>query len=136
MRVHTGRANRGATLIEFALIAVLMMLVIFASFEFGRMLLVYSSIANAAHVACRYAITHGGSNSQAATLDEIRTVAKNFAGTAPLNIANLRITVSPTPPLGAPGSTVSVTVTYPYDPFTILPLTVTLGSTSQGVITF
>lgn len=134
MRVHTGRANRGATLVEFALIAVLMMLVVFACFEFTRMLLVYSSIANAAHVGCRYAITHGTDNP--ATLDQIKTAVKNFAGSAPLNISNLTITVSPAPPLGSPGSTVSVTVTYPYDPFTVLPLTVTLGSTSEGIITF
>ena len=36
----------------------------------------------------------------------------------------------------APGCLVTVLVTYVYDPFTVLPLGVTLSSTSQGIITF
>jgi hypothetical protein len=37
---------------------------------------------------------------------------------------------------GTPPSHVTVTVVYPYDPFFVLPITVPLGSTAQGVITF
>ena len=38
----------GATIIEFAIVAFLLFLVIFASFEFDRMMLVYTTLANSA----------------------------------------------------------------------------------------
>jgi len=126
--------NRGSTLIEFAVTSFLLMLIIFACIEFGRMLLVANSVANAARVGCRYAITHGTDNPT--TLASIQSVVTDFAASAPLNTSNLTVTVNPTPPLGSPGSTVSVTVSYPYDPFTVLPLSVTFRSTSEGIITF
>ncbi|MFN7998307.1 MAG: TadE/TadG family type IV pilus assembly protein [Bryobacteraceae bacterium] len=128
------RAGRGSSLIEFAIIAVLLMLILFASIEFGRMLLVYTSVANSARVGCRYAITHGSDNP--ANIAAIQTVVKNFAASAPLNTANLTITVTYPDAATTPGSRVDVKVVYPYDPFTILPLNVNLGSVSEGIITF
>lgn len=121
---------------EFALVAVMLMLILFASVEFGRMLLVYTTVANAARAGCRYAITHGSDNP--ASAEQIQTVVKNFLSAGPLNTTatGLTISVNYTGAGTAPGSRVDVTVVYPYDPFTILPLNVNLGSTSSGIITF
>ena len=106
-------------------------------FEFGRMLLVYTTVANAARVGSRYAEVHGNTGTAYATLD-VQNVVKNYLSAAPMNTAsgNLFIDVSPATG-GTIGTTVTVTVNYKYDPFmTYFPLGVYLASTSQGVITF
>src|SRR5579871_2391399 len=129
------RRRKGTALVEFALVGFLLVLVLLASIEFSRMLLVYTAVANAARAGCRYAITHGTDNPT--TVTAIQTVVSNFAGTAPINATKLTTTVSPNPYSGAgtaPGSTVYVQVVYAYDPFTILPLHVNLGSISYGVV--
>ena len=53
------RLERGAGLIEFALVALQLMLVLLSLLEFGRMVLVSTSVANAARTGVRYAIVHG-----------------------------------------------------------------------------
>lgn len=128
------RSQHGSALVEFALIGFLLVLVLLASLEFGRMLLVYTTVANAARAGCRYAITHGSDN--AATVAQIKAVVTNFAGAAPLSSANLTVEVTYPDTTTTPGSRVDVKAVYSYDPFTILPLSVPLGTISEGVITY
>ena len=117
--------------------ALLFCLLLMAFVEFGRMLLVYNSVANAARIGVRYAIVHGdggGTRTPVATAD-IVTVVRDFAGSAPLNPASLVVNV--TRPSGAIGSQVSITVVYPYDPLVAyFPLSVNLSSVSAGRIAF
>jgi len=54
------RADEGHGTIEFALISVMFTLVLFSVVEVGRMVLVYTTMANAARAGARYAIVHGG----------------------------------------------------------------------------
>jgi len=131
------------------------MLVIFASIEFDRMILVYTTVANSAKVGVRYAIVHGGHRSGGSGADgasgaadpsQVRTVIKNFASAGILNTALLddaHVSVQyldssdpTTDPGNTIGSRVSVTVTYPYDPFVVLPLHVNLSSSAQGIIVY
>jgi Flp pilus assembly protein TadG len=132
------KRERGASLIEFALVAFLCCMLLVAFVEFGRFLLVYNSVANSARAGVRFAIVNGdgnGSRAGAAAL-AVQTVVKNFAGSAPLDRTKLSVTVAPTT-LGTVGSTVTVTVVYPYDPLSsYFPLSVNLRSVSQGVIAF
>ena len=134
-------------MVEFSLIAVMLVIVLLAIVEMGRMVLVYTTVANAARAGARYAIVHGGERtgsgatgpSGPGSTTQVQTVVKNFASAGLLNTSNLTITVSYPNGLNTAGSLVSVTVTYPYDP--LLPyfstiLSTTLGSTSEGVITF
>lgn len=139
-------------MVEFALVLVLLLSVIFAGLEFDRMLMVYTSLANSARVGVRYAIVHGASRTGAGTTDKasgatnggnVVTAVKNFAKIGFLNPDNLNVTVTYpasanplTDPGNSPGSQVVVTVTYPYDPLTFLPVSVNLSSTSRGVIVF
>jgi hypothetical protein len=141
-------ASRGSTIIEFAFIAFLLFLVIFASIEFDRMLLVYTTMANAAHVGVRYAIVHGshrtgtgpdGQSGPGADPPEVVNRVKYYAAAGVLDTSRLTVSVTyPDPylPQNRPGAVVIVSVSYPYDPFTLLPLRVNLRSTSEGVITF
>jgi Flp pilus assembly protein TadG len=55
------RAMRGQALIEFAIVVTMFLLLVFAIFDFGRVIWANNSLANAAREAARYAIVHGGS---------------------------------------------------------------------------
>jgi Flp pilus assembly protein TadG len=147
--IRRNSAKCGATIIEFALITVILMIVIFAGIEFDRMVLVYTTLANSARVGVRYAIVHGedrtGTGDPASGRTDssaVVTVVKNFASAGMLNTSALSVTVSypastsSTDPGNTRGSVVAVSVAYPYDPFIVLPLQVTLRSATQGIIVF
>ena len=146
-RLSTRRrqSSRGASLVEFATVTVLLVLVLLASVEFGRMVLVSNAVANAARAGVRYAITHGsdrtgsgstGPSGPSSNPTEIVTVVKNFASAGALDISKLDITVDYPDSSNSARNRVNVTVIYPYDPFSVLPLHINLGTTSQGVITY
>jgi len=136
----------GQTLVEFALVAFLAVILLLSVVEIGRIALVYTTVANAARAGARYAIVHGatrtgsgvdGPSGPAGNPPEVVTVVRNFASAGLLAAGNLIITVNYPGASNAPGQRVSVTVIYPYDPLTTyFPLQVRLGSMSQGVIAF
>jgi hypothetical protein len=142
--------QRGSSIVEFSIVAFVLLLVLFGVFEFCRMGLVYADLANASRVAVRYAITHGvdrsgacasgvgcGSGDGTAGSSDIcgaSGVLTTFAK-GPLNTSNLVCTSSGLG--GAVGTTVRINVSYAYDPwFNITPYKITLSSTSQGIITY
>ena len=139
-------SRRGGAVVEFAFVLLLLLTLIFAGIEFDRMLLVYTSLANATGVGVRYAIVHGSYSaapSGATGNDKVVTVVKGFAQIGFLNPDNVEVTVeypaSSDPKLdpgNAPGSQVVITVSYPYDPLTFLPFSPTLRATSRGVIVY
>lgn len=130
--------ERGQSAVEFALCSVLLIMTLFGVVEFSRMALVYTSVCNGARMGVRYAMVHGSDNP--ASTNQIKGVVDNFL--TGVNTANLTVGVTyPDTVSGTachdPGCHVKVTVSYPYDPmFSYFTLSVTLGSTSEGVITF
>ncbi len=137
--------RRGSALVEFALVSFQLLLVIFAAFEFGRMIVVYTTVAHAARIGVRYAIVHGntstasgvnGPSGPGSNPANVLNVVKDHAGVGLLDLSKLTITVSYPDASNAPGSRVTVKTVYAYDPWVILPLNVPLGTTTQGVITF
>lgn len=144
------KSDRGSTLIEFSLVAFMFIIVLLGVIEMGRMVLVYTTVANAARAGARYAIVHGSFRTgtgvdgpsgpgNPCTCSQIQTVVKNFASAGLLTTSNLTITVTYPDNTNTAGSRVLVSVTYPYDPFVSYfnsPLGVTMGSTSEGIITF
>ena len=63
MLIHRkGRRRDGATTVEFAFVAILLFLMLFGIFEYGRFLFVYHTATNAARDAARFAVvrTSGG----------------------------------------------------------------------------
>ena len=140
-------SRRGSALVEFALCAFLLLMVVFGVIEMQRMLLVYTTLNNAARVGVRYAITHGQDRASGSGVDgpssgvdhtQVDTVVKNFASAGLLTTSSLVITVNYPDVSTRPGDHVSVNVKYTYDPIIgwFTPLKVTLGSTSWGRITF
>jgi Flp pilus assembly protein TadG len=138
------RSQRGATIIEFALVAFQLILIMLALFEFSRMVLVTTTVANAARTGVRYAIVHGSTRTGTGTdgpsgpgqTANVSATVTNFAQAGLLDTGRLTINVSYPDGNSDPGSRVVVTLSYPYDPFTVLPLGVDLRSTTEGVITF
>jgi Flp pilus assembly protein TadG len=145
--LKTWNEEQGSSLIEFSLVALIFIVLLFGVVEMGRMVLVYTSIANAARAGARYAIVHGADRtgsgvdgpSGPGSTTQVQTVVQNFASVGLLDTSKLTITVSYANGLNSVGSPVSVTVTYPYDPlvtyFNSL-LSTTMATTSQGVIVF
>ena len=139
--------SKGQSLVEFSLVCFLLGILSLAVVETGRMALVYSTVANAARAGVRYAIVHGNSRSAGNGTSnasgpgdnpaQVVSVVKNFARAGALSTSRLVISVTYPNGSNAPGQVVSVTVKYPYDPLTTwFPWKVTLGSITEGVITF
>jgi Flp pilus assembly protein TadG len=137
----------GQSLVEFSLTALMTSITMLFVLEIGRMLLVYTAVADAAREGVRYAIVHGSSRATGSAQNDasgpssnpaqVVTVIDNFAGTGPLTISRLVISVTYPGSSNAPGQTVNVSVVYPYDPLvTYFPATLRLGSASQGVILY
>ncbi len=136
----------GQTLVEFALVAFLSVILLLGMIEIGRMALVYTTVAHSARAGARYAIVHGsmhtgtgvnGPSGPAANPPQVVTAVRNMAGAGLLNLNSLVIDVTYPGGSNQPGQPVSVKVVYPYDPLTTyFPLRVRLGSISQGVIVF
>lgn len=136
--------QRGSSIVEFSLVIVQLCLVLFAIFEISRMVLVSTTVAHSARTAVRYAIVHGASRtgtgvdgpSGPGNTAEITANIVKYAKTGLLNTSRLSTTVAYPDGNNIPGSRVVVTVVYPYDPFTFLPLRFNLGSTTEGIICF
>lgn len=123
---------RGATLVEFALASILFFTITFGTIEFGRMILDYNIVSNAAREGVRYAIVRGSASGRTATADEVKQyVVGRSVGL--LSTSNVTVTW---PTNKAVGSVVRVQVQYSFTPIvTLLPQTaVNLSSTTQAII--
>lgn len=136
-------------MVEFALVSVLLVMVLLGVVEMGRMILVYTTMANAARAGSRYAIVHGldrasgtaadGQSGPTCPCSEVNTVVTNFASAGLLDTSKLTITVAYPDSSNAIGSRVDVTVAYQYDPivgYFSSVLSPNLSSTSEGIIEF
>lgn len=127
------RDTCGQGLVEFSVAFVLIIILLFGVIEVGRLVLVYTTITNAAADGVRYGIVHGADSP--ATASDIQTVVTNYLTW--MNTASPPLTITVTNAGGAVGSTVTVNVVYAYDPMTsYVPFSLNLSSTSTGVITF
>lgn len=138
MRTHNqSKRRRGQAQIEFLLTIVLFLLTLFGTFEICRLLLSYTTLANAARVGIRFATAHGSENEAAyqTTATAIQDIVRDF--TAGSLIDPTQVTVTTTWPNGSdPGDEVRVQVQYPYQPLVLLPMSTSLGTQSEGIITF
>jgi Flp pilus assembly protein TadG len=133
------RRSRGQALVEFALCSLVVVALMLGVIEFGRMVLAYTTVSNAARIGVRFAMTHGSDNS--ASTSTIQSIVKSSLGAAAIDTSSATVTVSyPGSAIcvgNGPGCPVIVTVSYPYQTmFTYYPIHVTLSSESEGVITF
>ena len=130
MRKHN---QKGATMVEYALVLLLFLTALYAIMEFGRFIFAYNVLAGATREGARYAIVHGNKSGSAATASDIQDKVRTWA--VGLDTTSLSVTTTWAPGNG-PGSTVSIQSSYPLTPMTGLIFTspITIGSHSQMVI--
>ena len=106
------RNQRGQSLLETAMMIVVIFTVIFWIFELSWLMYTYNVMADAANEGVRYAIVHSGGDA-AGTVATVKT----FAQTSLHDIKNISVSVSFPDGSAAPPNTVTVTVTYTYVPW-------------------
>src|ERR1044072_3634877 len=84
-----GSNERGATLVEFAIVVTVFLTVMFGVVEFGRALFVHNALADAARRGARYATFH--SSADAAQVKNVVVYGDPAGGTQPL-VPNLSTT--------------------------------------------
>jgi Flp pilus assembly protein TadG len=132
----------GVALIEFTAIAFLFFTVMFGVIEVGRVILTYTTIATAARVGARYAIVHGANRSPSSgpsnDPSDVVTQVTNITTLGGLTTADIQTPIVTYPDgSNSTGKRVQVTVTYPYTSLvSVVPLNVTLTSTSEGIICY
>lgn len=152
-----GHFERGQAVVEYALVAVVVFLLLLGLFDFGRAVWTYSSVSAAAREGARYAMVRGyeclrqqfctpGSETQATALTPCSSssassvVAKACSYLAGIDLSRARVEVLL--PYGGnhPGQPVRVRVEADYTPLTVLIFrsvgNVTLRSVSEQIITF
>ncbi len=118
------RSNRsGAAVVELAIIAPLLFLLVFGVLEYGRLVMVQQILTNAAREACRQAVVDG------ATTASVQATALNYLSNA--SIQGASASVNPDPPSTAnPGDPVSVTVSVSFNQVSWLSTPLYLGGRS------
>lgn len=125
MRATRRRARpdrRGASAVEFAIVAPLFFMLVFGCIEFGRALMVQQILTNASRVGAREAITLN------ATASEVVTTATNYA--ASTSVSGVTVAVSPDPAAAQAGDMVSVTVSVPFNNVSWVPAPWFMGGAS------
>jgi len=110
-RIRSPR-QRGQSLLETALMIVVIFTVVFWIFELGWLMYTYSVMADAANEGVRYAIVHSGADPSGTT-----SKVKAFAGTSLHNVSGISVAVSHPDGDYVPPHRVSVRVTYTYVPW-------------------
>jgi Flp pilus assembly protein TadG len=107
------RTQRGQSLLETALIIVVIFNVVFWVFEVGWLTYTHSVMADAANEGVRYAVVHSGGD-PAGTITRVKT----FAATSLHDTHALSVTVNfPNGGSAVPPNPVEVTVSYTYLPW-------------------
>jgi Flp pilus assembly protein TadG len=145
-RGHGKSRQRGQSLVEFTAVAITLCAMLLSTIEIARLILVYTAVANSVRAGARYAVVHGSSRTGSGVdgpsgpgnnPSQVLTVVRDFAGTGLMDTNRLAVTVEYPGASNSPGQTVNVTAVYVYDPLTrLIPFSVHLGSTTQGVIEY
>ncbi len=119
MRSRSSRRQAGQSTVEFALSGLLFFMILAGVLDVGRAVWYFSSMQEGVREATRYAIVHGSKASTQVgpgNTGGLTTIVKNYAGSG-LNTSNLAVTSTYPDGNNVAGSRVTVTVTYPFQPF-------------------
>lgn len=112
-RSRTKLKRRGASAVEFAIVAPVFIMLVLGMIEVGRALMVQQVLINASRVGARNATT------VAATEDTAVSAAEDYA--AGVGIAGVDVQVTPNPASAIAGSEVTVTTTIDFASVSWLP---------------
>jgi Flp pilus assembly protein TadG len=103
------RNQKGAVIIEHALVFLVFFITLYAIIEFGRIIYIYNSLAGATREAARYAIVSGSRSAAPATNDDIKARVMRWGVGFDSDALNVNTTWSPN---NSPGSKVRVVASY------------------------
>lgn len=110
-----GKRRRGAAVVEFAVVAPLLFLLILGLIEFGRMLMVQQILTNGAREGCRKAVLPG------ITTADVDSAIDNYMAGATISGHSKSYNPS-NPGTAVQGTVVEVTVSVPYNQVSWLPV--------------
>ncbi len=123
-KLHTG-PRWGAVLVETSAIIGLVLMLVFAVFEYGRLFMDWNLLNNAAREGCRYALANNTSTTISTT---VTTIVTNYMAGETSHFSNFTVTVTgthqgvSTPPNNLqPGDPITVTVSGTYNFLNIIP---------------
>jgi len=106
-------ARDGASMVEFALVAPILMLLTLGIIDFGRVLWTSTTIEHVARESARYAALHGAGTKVEATVASTQTFAEDRA--TGLQPSDMNVGVSYLGGSNSSGSSVTVAITYDFD---------------------
>ena len=128
--------QHGQAAVEFALVIVSLVLLLFSMLEMTMFIYTYAALTGAAKEGVRFAVVHGASAANPAAPADVVNTVKTYAAASLHSVPSTNITVS-YPGGNSPGSTVQVSVSYPYQPiFGLRWASVTISANSVGRIMF
>lgn len=138
--------EEGQAQVEFALSIMVVLLVVFFSWELLMAMYTASVMANAAKEGVRYAIVHGSNSTLCSGPNasnpcandpsgaEVVNTVKDYAKASLHDVSAISVTVTYPDGTNEPPSRVAVTVTYSYVPYINLPFTPTMTTKAAGRI--
>lgn len=129
------RWSAAQSLVEFALVASIFLLLLFAILQLSLAVLTYNTVCFAAREAARYGMVHGPNSPNPATNAQIQQIAINAAPSLNLQASNITVNWVTDPNLPSKQD-VQVKVTYSYAiqiPF-VTPVTANFVTTSQMLV--
>jgi Flp pilus assembly protein TadG len=133
--LNTARDPSGQTMVEFALVASVFLLLLFAIMQVALAVYNYNTVCSVAREAVRYAMVHSPSSTNPASDSQIQQIAVNNA--VGLDSSRLTVTVSWPANASLPlQKDAQVKVSYQYQlniPF-MAPLSLTFASTSEMLV--
>jgi len=134
-------STKGSSVVEFGIITIPLLALIFLCIEMDRMFLVYNAVDLAAAAGVRIAAVHGW-YAQGNCSYDVTPDVKQYAGIGMLDSSKVtaQVTYSKDGNGNAIcniGSPVTVSASYPYDPLTgFFPFSVQISTTAKGTISY
>ena len=122
------RDRRGTAVVEFALVAPILFLLVFGMIEYGRLVMVQQVLTNASREGAREGVLDG------TTTADVQASVNNYLASA--TVTGATVTVTPSPPNSAGyGAPVTVTVSVPFNQVSWLPSPIFLGGSVMTATT-
>jgi Flp pilus assembly protein TadG len=113
LSVNRGAARRGASVVEFAFVAPILLIFVLGIIEFGRAMWVQQTLANATREGGRQAIL------STATKSGVQSIINSYLQSSKISGHTIVMT---DPAQVAPGGNVTITVSVPYSNISLLPI--------------
>lgn len=115
-------------MVEFAIVAPILFLLVFGMIEYGRMVMVQQVLTNASREGCRIAVLDG------TTTADVQDTVTSYLTSA--KITGATTTVTPSPPNNATyGQPVTVSVSVPFNQVSWLPTPLYIGGKTLSATT-